>query len=140
MRKRTLSREFVLKVLYQAEITRRDISSTLEIFWSEKKKKDEVVKEFTTFLAGGVEKNLDVIDTMIKKYAVNWELNRMAVIDRNILRLGTFEILFADNIPPKVTINESVELAKKYGDSESCKFVNGILDKVHKSECDLDDE
>ncbi|MFT5170203.1 MAG: transcription antitermination factor NusB, partial [Candidatus Omnitrophota bacterium] len=81
-----------------------------------------------------VEKNKKEIDDIIRKYAANWQLERMAVIDRNILRLGTFEIMFADEIPPKVTINEAVELAKKYGDSESGKFVNGILDKIHKEE------
>ena len=58
----------------------------------------------------------------------------MAVIDRNVLRIGTFELLYASDIPPKVTINEAIELVKKYGDSESSKFVNGILDKIHKSE------
>jgi N utilization substance protein B len=58
----------------------------------------------------------------------------MAVIDRNVLRIGVFELLFTDDIPPKVTINEAVELAKKYGDIESSKFVNGILDKIHKTE------
>ncbi len=70
----------------------------------------------------------------IVAYATNWQLKRMAVIDRNILRLGVFELFYAPDIPPKVAINEAVELAKKYGDLESSKFVNGILDKMHKTE------
>ena len=85
-------------------------------------------------MISGVEAHLEAIDAKISQYATNWQLKRMAVIDRNILRLGTYELLYADDIPPKVTINEAVELAKKYGDLESGKFVNGILDKIHKTE------
>ncbi|MFT5387394.1 MAG: transcription antitermination factor NusB [Lysobacterales bacterium] len=134
MRKRTLAREFVLKIFYQAEMTRRELHTASEVFWSEKEKIEQNVKEFSDMLVLGVEKNKKEVDDIIRKYAANWQLERMAVIDRNILRLGTFEIMFADEIPPKVTINEAVELAKKYGDSESGKFVNGILDKIHKEE------
>lgn len=140
MRKRTLARELVLKILYQAEITRRDINIASDVFWSEKEKIEKVVREFSDFLTQGIEKHLLAIDEMIKKYATNWQLDRMAVIDRNILRLGVYEILFAEEIPPKVTINEMVELAKKFGDAESGKFVNGILDKIHKEELQPKDQ
>lgn len=139
MRKRTLSREMVLKILYQAEMTRRDITTAKDVFWSEKEKVEPVVKEFADYLALGVEKNLVHIDNMIKKYATNWQIDRMAVIDRNVLRLGVFELLFAEEIPPKVSINEMVDLAKKFGDAESGKFVNGILDKIHKEELQAKD-
>ncbi len=130
----------VLKILYQAEITRRDINIASDVFWSEKEKIEKVVREFSDFLTQGIEKHLLAIDEMIKKYATNWQLDRMAVIDRNILRLGVYEILFAEEIPPKVTINEMVELAKKFGDAESGKFVNGILDKIHKEELQPKDQ
>ena len=134
MRKRTLSRELALKILYQAEITRRDVLTAASVFWPEQEDVDPHVKDFTHRLIKGVETNQQVIDDKITKYATNWQIKRMAVIDRNILRMGVFEILFADDIPTKATINEAVELAKKYGDLESSKFVNGILDKIHKTE------
>jgi len=134
MRKRTQARESSLKILYQAEITRRDIQTASQGYWSEKDSIDENVREFADRLTSGVQENLKNIDEKLSQYATNWQLKRMAVIDRNVLRIGTFELLYASDIPPKVTINEAIELAKKYGDSESSKFVNGILDKIHKSE------
>jgi len=132
MRKRTQSREYALKILYQAELTRREIHLAAEKFWSEFESIDEHVRSFSDRLTNGVEKNCKDIDHKISAHATNWQLKRMAVIDRNVLRIGVFELVYADDIPPKVTINEAVELAKKYGDIESSKFVNGILDKIHK--------
>jgi N utilization substance protein B len=140
MRRRTLARECALKILYQAEMLRRLISVTAQQFWNECRSggqsdgQDEDIQAFTQRLTSGVEQKLEAIDAKISQYATNWQLKRMAVIDRNILRLGVYELLYADDIPPKVTINEAVELAKKYGDLESGKFVNGILDKIHKTE------
>lgn len=135
MRKRTQARECSLKILYQAEITRRDLTVASEIYWSDIEEVDTNIKEFSDRLIIGIAKDLDTIDNKITQYATNWQIKRMAVIDRNILRLGVFELLYAGgDIPPKVSINEAVELAKKYGDLESSKFVNGILDKIHKTE------
>ena len=133
MRKRTLAREFALRVLYQSEILRREIKMTAEHSW-DGEAIDPVVKDFAERLVDGVAQHLDQINTKISQYATNWQLKRMAVIDRNILRIGVFELLYADDIPPKVSINEAIELAKKYGDLESSKFTNGILDKIHKTE------
>ena len=132
MRKRTQSRECALKILYQAELTRREIHAAAENFWSEFESVDENIRVFTDRLTLGIEKNIEKIDSKISEHATNWQLKRMAVIDRNVLRIGVFELLHTTDIPPKVTINEAVELAKKYGDLESSKFVNGILDKIHK--------
>jgi len=137
MRKRTLARECALTIFYQKDITRFDIQVVVDNFWKNEEKADPEVKKFTERLVFGVNQNLDVIDQKISSYATNWQLKRMAIIDRNILRLGLFELLFAEDIPPKVTINEAVELAKKFGDVESSKFVNGILDKIHKTEVDV---
>ena len=133
MRKRTKARELALKLLYQIDITREDFPATLGHFWQEHRV-PKAVKEFATQIAQGAVGNLGQIDGVISKYAQNWQLKRMAVIDRNILRLGCFELLFLADVPPKVSINEAVELAKRYGDTESSKFVNGILDKIHKEE------
>jgi transcription antitermination factor NusB len=135
MRKRTLARECALKILYQRDITQRTIPLAAEKYWETSE--EEItpdVQEFAAFLIEGINKDLDTIDKKISEYATNWQLKRMAIIDRNILRLGVFELCFATDIPPKVTINEAVELAKKYGDLDSSKFVNGILDKIHKTE------
>lgn len=134
MRKRTKGREESLKILYQAEITKRTITSANENYWVQKEKFDQTVHNFSDRIVLGVEQNIAVIDEKISKYATNWQLKRMAIIDRNILRMGVYELLYAADIPPKVSINEAVELAKKYGDVESSKFVNGILDKIHKTE------
>ena len=132
MRKRRQSRESALKILYQAELTRREIHAASENFWNEFETIDQNVRGFTDRLTSGIEQNLKAIDDKISEHATNWQLKRMAVIDRNVLRIGVYELLHAEDIPPKVTINEAVELAKKYGDLESSKFVNGILDKIHK--------
>ena len=134
MRKRTLAREFALRILYQSEILRREIKLTAEHSWSELQETDPIVKDFAQRLVEGVAEHLEEINQKISQYATNWQLKRMAVIDRNVLRIGVFELLYADDIPPKVSINEAIELAKKYGDLESSKFTNGILDKIHKTE------
>ncbi len=134
MRKRTLARESALKVLYRIEISKESVDSSIEDFWTvEKANKD--VMDFANDLIRGTHENLSKIDELISKYAANWEIKRIAVIDKNILRMGIFELLYRDDVPPKVAINEAIELAKKYGDVDSGKFVNGILDKVRKTEC-----
>ncbi len=81
-------------------------------------------------MLAGVIDHLPEIDKKISKYAANWQLERMAFVDRNIMSLGCFELLFRADIPPKVAINEAVELAKKYYGLESGKFVNAILDQI----------
>lgn len=137
MRKRSQARDWALKILYQTDITQREISRSIEAFFTEnmiEEEKDPEVMEFCKRLVLGVHERLKEIDDKISVYATNWQLNRMAIIDRNILRLGVFELQHANDIPPKVTINEAVELAKKYGDLDSSKFVNGILDNIHKTE------
>ena len=132
MRKRSLSREFALQILYQIDITHDDYEASIANFWQnpEREVTEEEVKDFTAQLVSGVLDNLKAIDTKISQYAANWQLERMAVIDRNILRMSCCELIFRKDIPPKVSINEAVELAKKYSGSEAGKFVNAILDKI----------
>ena len=132
MRKRTLAREFALQILYQVDITRDDIQASLANFWAARAEEgiEEAVKNFTTELVQGVVENLAAIDEKISLYAANWHLKRMAVVDRNVLRISCYELLFRQDIPPKVSINEAVDLAKKFSGLEAGKFVNGILDKV----------
>ena len=131
MRKRSQSREFALQILYQMDITGDPPEELLAVFWSvQEEPSEEQVKNFTAQLVKGVADNLKSLDIKISAYATNWQLKRMAVVDRNILRLSCFEMLFREDIPPKVSINEAVELAKKYSGQEAGKFVNGVLDRV----------
>ena len=130
MRKRTLAREQALKILYQAEITRRDIPLAAQIYWSETPQSNDTVKEYSDSLCSGVAKAIGHVDEKISLYATNWQLRRMAVIDRNILRIGVYELIYSTDVPPKVTINEAVELARRYGGEKSPAFVNGVLRTV----------
>ena len=132
MRKRTKAREFALQVLYQMDITGDDYVLSLDNFWKEHEQEniEQDVKFFTTELVKGVAENLEAINKEIIRHATNWELKRIAAVDRNVLRLSCYELIFRDDIPAKVSINEAIELAKKYSSPEAGKFVNGILDKV----------
>ena len=132
MRKRTKARECALKILYQIDITKENYRNSLKEFWANYKI-SRSTKDFATILVKGTAENIDSIDETIGLNAENWQVKRMAIVDRNILRLATYELLFLDDIPPKVSINEAIELAKKYADLESGKFINGILDKINKS-------
>jgi len=119
-------------MLYQVDITRGGWQEIFENFWESKDDEDssEELKDFSAQLFKGTVEHSQEIDKKISLYAANWQLERMAFVDRNIMRLGCFELLFREDIPPKVAINEAVELAKKYSGSESGKFVNAILDKI----------
>ena len=131
MRKRTQAREIALQILYQIDVTKDDPREALANFWQANLEiKDNSVKDFTMLLVQGVIENLDRINQEISEYAQNWQLQRMAVVERNILRLAAYELLFCKDIPPKVTINEAIELTKKFSGLEASKFVNGILDKI----------
>ena len=131
MRNRTKSREYALQMLYQADIRRTGQAQILEEFWRDQETTEDV-KTFANQLFEGTLTRLAEIDPLIARHADNWDMKRMSVIDRNILRLGVFELMHLDDVPPKVCINEAVELAKRFGDEESGKFINGILDAIHK--------
>lgn len=133
MRKRTLSREIALKILYARDITKESSEESTRKFWENNETEDDEVREFSEYLVKGVKTNLSEIDKTLSEFATNWQLDRMATIDRNVLRIASFELLFSDDIPPKVAINEAIEMAKKYGDKDSGKFVNGVLDRINKS-------
>ena len=133
MRKRTKARQLALQILYQIDITHDNSSVSLENFWQDHTQEvDPTVKQFTLELVEGIQKNCQTIDHKIAQYAKNWKLKRMAVVDRNILRQACFELLYRQDIPPKVAINEAIELAKRFSGIEAGKFVNGILDKIRE--------
>ena len=131
MRRRTKAREYALQILYQVDLAHTPPKEAISDFWTFHPVAPDV-RQFATQLVDGTLAHWEAIDRIITEHADNWDIARMAVVDRNILRLGIFELLHLAEVPPKVCLNEAVELAKRYGDEESSKFVNGILDAVHK--------
>ena len=131
MGKRRKSRELALQVLYQLEIAEQDSESPidhLQAYVLQDRERDE----FSELLVRGVRAHGKEIDRLLKKHSEHWRLDRMAVIDRAILRMATFELLYCEEIPPKVTLNEAIDLGKRYGSEESGSFINGILDQMQK--------
>lgn len=131
MRARSQAREAALKALYQLDL-RPDLSpgEVDEVLRAEAKNEDAL--GFARELVAGTRKHLPEIDREVESTAHNWNLKRMAVIDRNVIRIGTFELLHRPDVPPAVAINEAVVMAKKYSTKDSGSFVNGILDKIHQ--------
>lgn len=129
---RRKAREYALQILFRLDFTEKGIDSKdLEEFWSDKQEHDDI-KKFAEDLVRGTLNRIDNIDTMIEKVTENWILKRMAAVDRNILRFAAYEILYRKDIPFAVTINEAIEIAKKFSSTESASFINGILDKLSK--------
>jgi N utilization substance protein B len=127
--RRRKSREFALKVLYQLNITKQDAMTVLNQFQEHFLSNGEV-DEFLKRLVLGVLKHGSEIDLFIKQYSENWQLDRINLIERNILRMAIFELLYCEEVPPKVSINEAIDLGKRYGTQDSGSFINGILDRI----------
>lgn len=132
MGSRHRARERALQILFQYDIHGKS-GEWLDEFWKPLKDSRES-RAFAERLVAGVLERKKELDELIGLYATNWKVSRMQVVDRNILRLGAYELLCLDEVPAKVTMNEAIELAKDFGDDEAAKFVNGILDKVLASE------
>lgn len=129
---RRLARECALQILFQYDFTKkRPDAESMEEFWAQKNVNPSI-KKFAEELFFGTIDNLDYIDNLISSVALNWSLERMAFVDRNILRLATYELLYRRDIPPAVTINEALEIARKYSTEEAPQFINGILDRIHR--------
>ena len=128
MTRRSRAREVTLQLLYEADLNEDQDRETTDAFLRARLTSPEMM-EFSRSLFEGVRRNRAELDAILVAYAENWSLSRMAATDRNILRLGTYEIVFADT-PGRVAINEAVELAKRFGGRQSPQFVNGILDRV----------
>ena len=135
MGSRHQARERALQILFQYDIHGKP-GLWLDVFWKENEATDEV-KAFAERLVAGVLEKKKELDVLIGKYATNWKVSRMPIVDRNILRAGVYELLWMDDVPAKVTVNEAIELAKSFGDDEASKFVNGILDQVLGKELTL---
>ena len=130
MRKRTQGRELALQLLYQLDLRGDDVLREIDAYLEGESGADAEVRAFAKELLHGYMERRVEIDRRIEEVARNWQLRRMAAIDRNILRLGAYELLYRTDIPPLVAINEAIEMAKKYSTKNSGPFVNGILDNI----------
>ncbi len=142
--KRRKAREYVLQFLYRIDFlgdyrgsTKEpqdlpELSRDLRLFWEETGEEDPEVKKFAEDLITGTIDNLGELDSLLQKTAEKWKLLRMASVDRNIMRFAAYELLFRKDIPSAVTINEALEIAKKFSTAESASFINGILDRIAK--------
>ncbi|MCC5849818.1 MAG: transcription antitermination factor NusB [Verrucomicrobia bacterium] len=129
---RHLLRLWAVQFLFQRDYNQYDTwEEALELFLSDKKKKmSKKMKAFFLERIDGVSLNLDEIDGHITRYSENWDVHRLGGVDRNVLRLGFYELVYCEDVPPVVAVNEAVQLAKELSSDESGKFVNGILDKM----------
>jgi N utilization substance protein B len=129
---RRKGREVALQILYLADVSKVAPEKALRSVTKGEEEIDEKTMDFARALSFGTIENQARLDEVIKKYAQNWEIGRMAALDRNILRLGSYELLFETATPVSVIIDEAVEIAKTYSTADSGKFVNGILDKIKR--------
>jgi transcription antitermination protein NusB len=130
---RRKAREIALQLLYQMEVNPVELEAALELFWKGISA-SQPVKEFVNRIVQGVHVRQKEIDKLLAKHSEHWRLDRMDWVDKSILRMGVFEIMFCDDIPVKVAMNEAVDLGKKFGAEESGAFINGILDRISKVE------
>lgn len=128
---RRQGRELALQLLFQVEMTRDPAAEVVRRFWSSQRHA-RAAEEFAETLAFGTLENLQIIDQRIAGATENWRLERMAVVDRNVLRMAIFELLFHEQTPPAVIIDEAIEVVRKYGAPESAPFINGVLDAVRR--------
>ena len=127
MSARSKARKRALDVLYESEVRRLPVGGTLADRVADN---DPPVNEFTVALVEGVAKHIDVIDELLETHSVGWSLDRMPAVDRNILRIGSYELLFDDQVPDVVAVSEAVALARDLSTDESPTFVNGLLARL----------
>ncbi|MDO8722066.1 MAG: transcription antitermination factor NusB [Syntrophales bacterium] len=130
MRPRRKAREIAMQVLYGLDVSQGNLKETIDLFW---KNFDvpEKVKAFSSVLVEGAWNNRKQIDILIGGCAENWSVERMSRVDRSILRMAVYELLYCRDIPPKVAINEAIDLGKLFGSENSGAFINGVLDALY---------
>jgi N utilization substance protein B len=132
MGKRRKAREIALQFLYQLDQTGAKDPAPFETDFWDRHPVDAEARAFAASLVRGTKAQQEKIDAMIAESAEHWDLDRMAVVDRNILRMAVYELLYEPSVPAKVAINEAIEIAKKFGTAESSRFINGVLDRIHR--------
>lgn len=131
MGKRRKARENTLQILFQLEFNYPQPEKVLNLFWENRRASKEI-KDYSSWLVKGIISHKKEIDNIIQSVSEHWRISRMAVVDRNVLRIAVFELLFEENIASAIIINEAIEIAKKYSSMEAATFVNGILDAIRK--------
>jgi transcription antitermination protein NusB len=126
---RRISREQALQALFYMDMHRDPLEDPVSLFCS-CFSQGKPIGPFFPRLVDGVRQNREAIDTVIEQFSSNWKLARMSCVDRNILRIAVFELLYCADIPPKVSINEAIDVGKRFGTEESGAFINGILDSI----------
>ena len=129
--RRRKARELALRMLYQMETNSEDTDRALARYCESFPYQQDVI-DYTRALLSGIERERETIDGLIKDASDHWRLDRLTYVDINILRIGIYEMLFSEDVPPKVAIDEAIEIAKKYGAEDSREFINGVLDRVLK--------
>jgi N utilization substance protein B len=130
MGKRRKAREVALQFLYQLDQHGAEDPAPYGAEFWQRHPVDPDTQTFAEALVRGSKQQQGTIDQMLAQYAEHWDLERMAVVDRNILRMAVYELLWAPDVPPKAVINEAIEIAKKFGTTESSRFINGVLDRI----------
>ncbi|MFQ6070658.1 MAG: transcription antitermination factor NusB [Candidatus Aminicenantales bacterium] len=131
MGRRRKARECALQLLFQLEFDDTDPERSISQFWLQKRVSEDV-KDYSAWLVSGILSHEQEIDDIIQSTSSHWRIPRMAVVDRNILRIAVFELLYEPHVAPAVIINEAIEIAKKYSSEDAASFVNGVLDGVRK--------
>lgn len=129
---RRQARESTLQILFQREFDDTSLEQALSQYW-EGKKSNKSVKEYSQLLVDGVLSHQAAIDSIIQSASEHWRISRMALVDRNILRIAVFELFYEKDLAPAIVINEAIEIAKKYSGGQSAMFINGVLDAISKN-------
>lgn len=133
MKTRREARECAVQLLYQQDMNPREIEPVFREFWAHQADVDPETRAFAESLVRGTWAAREEVDGLIREHAHNWDIKRMGVVDRNVLRMAVYELLHMSGIPAAVTINEAVDIAKFFSNAESGKFLNGILDQIRKT-------
>jgi transcription antitermination factor NusB len=129
--RRRKARELALKMLYQLETNNEDAELALDKY-CETFPYQKDITDYAMLLLSGVKKEKEMIDRFIASASENWKIDRIAFVDKNVMRIGVYEMLFSQDVPPKVAIDEAIEMGKKYGHGDSGDFINGVLDRILK--------
>ena len=130
---RRQAREWVVQFLFQTEFNPEELDQALNDFWDDEEKKPvNRDRNYANEVIQGVMDEQLKIDRTLKRYTDNWDVDRLGVLDRTVLRVAVYEMLFREDVPPVVSINEAIEIAKAYSGQKSARFVNGVLDRIQK--------
>jgi len=132
MGKRRKARESTLQILFQLEFNDSDAEKAFRLYWKDKKATKDV-KDYCRWLIKGITSHQESIDRSIQSVSKRWRLSRMPVVDRNILRMAVFELLYEEDVAPAIIINEAIEISKKFSGEQASMFINGVLDTLRKN-------